>query len=296
MKKFTISVLLVFFITAAISQTAPARLKHFGFYLINTYVDDKYDGVPKTNYTDEVSSFTNLNQSLAFSPLQDVSGDVNAMNAECTKPFMSCEQIFWRRVDGNAPSGNNYDIYPDWQARWNTFKATNAATLTPGKIGCFYIADEPLWNGIPNAELAAVTDVIKNDYPAIPIFYIEEYPEVANMVVPASVDWIGFDQYFIFDPLHNTQYLAYLNTLKSKRSNNQKIFIIGDSRWIPQYQSQAGVTPADMASTIQSYYDLAVSDPDVIGLINYLWPGGFDGPGTLGARNLPQSVIDLLKT
>jgi chitodextrinase len=294
-KKIVFSSFLLFMVCNAFCQTAPARLKYFGFYLVNTFVDDKYDGVAKTNYTDEVSSFTNLNQSLVFNPLQDISGDVNAMNAECTKPFMACEQIFWRRVDGNAPSGNNYDIYPDWQARWNTFKATNAVSLTPEKIGCFYIADEPLWNGIPNEELAAVSDVIKNDYPAIPIFYIEAYPQVANMVVPASVDWIGFDQYFIFDPLNNSQYLGYLNALKSKRSNNQKIFIIGDSHWVPIYGSEGNVTPADMLSTVQSYYDLAVSDPDVIGLIEYEWPGGFDGAGSLGARNLPQAVIDKLK-
>jgi chitodextrinase len=295
MRKIIISLSLLLVVTTVVCQTAPARLKYFGFYLVNTFVDDKYDGVAKTNYTDEVSSFTNLNQSLVFSPAQDISGDVNAMNAECTKPFMACEQIFWRRVDGNAPSGNNYDMYPDWQARWNTFKATNAASLTPGKIGCFYVADEPLWNGIPNEELAAVTNLIKSDYPAIPIFYIEAYPQVANMVVPASVDWIGFDQYFIFDPLNNSQYLGYLSALKSKRSNNQKIFIIADAHWVPIYGSEGNVTPADMINTVQSYYDLAVSDPDVIGLIEYEWPGGFDGEGSLGARNLPQAVIDRLK-
>ena len=61
--------------------------------------------------------------------------------------------------------------------------------------------------------------------------------------------------------------LHYLNTLKSKRSNNQKIIIVGDTHWIPAYKNEAGVNESDMAATIQSYYDLAASEPDVIGLI-----------------------------
>ncbi len=33
-------------------------------------------------------------------------------------------------------------------------------------------------------------------------------------------------------------------------------------------------------------------DPDVIGIIGYLWPGGFDDPKQKGARNLAKNVID----
>jgi chitodextrinase len=293
MKNLLIALLSLFTGNAVIAQTAPSHLKFVGFYLVNTGVDDPTDGIAKTNYTDEVGYWTNLNQSLAYSPSQNITPDVNSMNAQCTKPFMACEQIFWHRVDGNAPSGNNYDLYPDWQARWNTFKATNGGSLTATKIGCFYIADEPVWNGIPFNELDAVAQTIKNDYPTIPVFYVEAYNQLNSMQIPVSVDWVGFDQYDIFSPSTNSQYLSYLSVLKSKRSNNQKIVIIGDTHWIPLYGTQ-GVSAGDMGATIQSYYDLAAGDPDVIGFIGYLWPGGFDEPGELGGRNLPAAVVNKL--
>ncbi len=50
-----------------------------------------------------------------------------------------------------------------------------------------------------------------------------------NLVVPTAVDWIGFDRYSVCDPANNAAYLCDLATLKSKRSNNQKIVIIGDA-------------------------------------------------------------------
>jgi chitodextrinase len=293
MKNLFISLLSLLFANSVVCQTAPSHLKYFGFYLVNTGVDDPNDNVVKTNYTDEVGYWTNLNQSLAADPGRNISSDLISMNNECTKPFMACEGIFWHRVDGNAPSGNNYDLYPDWQARWNTFKATNSASLTSAKIGCFYIADEPIWNGIPFNELDAVSQTIKNDYPTIPIFYVEAYNQLNTMQIPVSVDWVGFDQYDVFAPATNSQYLNYLSVLKSKRSNNQKILIIGDTHWVPLYGTQ-GVAASDMGATIQSYYDLAASDADVIGLIGYLWPGGFDEPGELGGRNLPTAVVNKL--
>jgi chitodextrinase len=291
MKKSIAFLLLIFFVGDAVCQ-APSHLKYFGFYLVNTGVDDKLDNVVKTNYIDEVGYWTNLNQSLAADPNRNISADLVSMNNECTKPFMAVEQIFWRRV-GSMPnkSGNNYDRYPDWQARWNTFKTINAAYLKPSKIGCFYVCDEPLWNDIPSSELDEVTQTIKNDFPSIPTFYVEAYPEVANMVVPLSMDWIAFDQYFIFDPKNNTTYKNYLSTLKSKRTNNQRILIIGDTHWVPSYGT-AGVTTTAMESTVQSYYDLAAADNEVIGLIGYLWPGGFDEPNELGGRNLPTNVVN----
>jgi hypothetical protein len=218
------------------ADSAPAHLKHYGFYLVNTGVADPNDRFKKTNYTDEVSAFTNLNQYAAFYPTQAVAADLQSMVGACTKPFMAVEQLFWYRADANAPSGNRYALFSDWRQRWASFKATNGASLTAANLGAFYIADEPVWNGIPFAELDVVTKQIKGDYPDIPTFYVEAQPVLGSMQVPTSMDWIGFDRYATFNPAVNSNYLADLAKLKSRRSNNQKIVIISETKWEPYYR------------------------------------------------------------
>ena len=209
-------------------------------------MDDPNDAVVKNNYTDEVSTFTNLNQYSVYFPAQTIGPDLDAMAAACTQPFMSISAIFWYRVDGNAPSGNRYALYPDWKARWTAFKSKNQAALKTSHVGALYLMDEPLWNGVPFAELDAVSQTLKADYPAIPILMVEDYTMLSSLRVPTTVDWIGFDRYSVFDPAKNAAYLRDLATLKSKRSNNQKIVIVGDAQWLPLYETEYGMTPLKM--------------------------------------------------
>ena len=216
------------------------------------------------------------------------------MVAACTKPFVAIASIFWYRIDANAPSGNRFELYADWRARWSAFKSKNQATLNTSRIGAFYLLDEPTWNGVSFADLDRVSQTLKTDYPSIPILLVEAYPALSALKVPVTVDWIGFDRYGIFDPAKNAAYLRDLAMLKSKRSNDQKIVIIGDTQWVPSYETDFGISPLKMGPTFDSYYELAASDPDVIGLLGYLWPAGFDGPKALGARNLPSAVQAVL--
>jgi hypothetical protein len=274
-----------------LAQSAPAHLRYFGYYLVDALVDDKTDNVVKLSYIDEVSYFTNLNQLAIYEYTDSVVDRVNAMNNQSQKPFLSIENAFWYQ-DGRttAPSQHNYTLRADYRARWNTFKANNASVLNASKIGCFYLFDEPVWNGVPFSELNSISQMIKSDFPSIPIMYVEAYKSLNEMQIPTTVDWVGFDQYSIFNPSTNAGYRANLSLLKSKRTNGQKIFIVADTHWIPEYQSVFGKTTYDMGPVLQDYYNLAASEPDVIGILGYLWIGGFDG---LGVRNMPQSVIDL---
>lgn len=48
--------------------------------------------------------------------------------------------------------------------------------------------------------------------------------------------------------------------------------------------------PEDMLGVAQSYAALAAREPDVVGVLGYLWPGGLEGPEQLGARELPGDV------
>jgi Secretion system C-terminal sorting domain len=274
------------------TNIAPPHLKYFGFYFIDVgYDDNPNDGIIKNNYTDEVASFTNLAQMATYYPAENLNARITSMNNQCVKPFVSLQEIFHTRVaDASTQSGYRYVIYPDYQTRWNLFKTTNGPSLTPEKIGALYLSDEPTFNGVSFTELNTICQLIKNDYPTIPILLVEAYVSINNLQVPTTVDWLGFDQYFMFNPSTNAGYLQNLANLKTKRSSpNQKIFITIDDSWIPSYGT-AGQTQAMMANTVQDYYDLAASDTDIVGLLSWIWPNGVDQPAHIGARSLPQNV------
>jgi Secretion system C-terminal sorting domain len=285
--------LLGFFISLqAYSQTAPPHLKQFGFVAIDCFYDDPLDASNITNYIAEVDTFSNLAHLCVFDYTDNIVSRVNSMNTYCVNPLLDIQSVFFQYVDTIAPSGANYDLYPNFTTRWTSFMNTNAAVLLPSKIGCFYIADEPFWTGISLADMDTVCALLKASFPSIPILLVEAYPTVNIMQVPQAMDWVGFDQYGIFDPQFDPAFLANLDTLKARLSSpNQKIMLIIDDQWLPYY-GLAGYPPDTMKYVVQNYYDLAVSDTNVIGLIGYIWPGGLDDPGHLGVRNLTQGVID----
>ncbi len=92
------------------------------------------------------------------------------------------------------------------------------------------------------------------------------------------------------DPGSDKRYLQNLRDLKSRRTTSeQKIVIVFEAQWMPDY-GKAGYQKEAMAELAERYYRLANSDPDVIGMVGFAWPGGLGGPDRFGARNLPESV------
>ena len=212
------------------------------------------------------------------------------MNDLCVKPILSTSGMFVYLANSNAPSGSNYDLYPDYLTRWNTFKTTNASVLNSSQIEMIYVCDEPTWNGLTFGELDTICTTIKNDFPDIPLIFVEGWPTLSKVQVPTTVDWIGFDHYGIADVSTDTTYLAWLDTLKSKRSTpNQRIMLVFDNEWNSSFWP-AGWQPDTMEQVFEHYYDLAMADTNIIGLAGFTWPG--IAPGWLGARSLPQNVID----
>jgi hypothetical protein len=293
MKK-TLTILFALSVSAILNaQTAPSHLKYFGFAIIDCLYDDPIDGDTTTNYIAEVDSFSNIAQMCVYDYNDNIISRVNLMNSYCILPILHIQNMFYELVDNSAPSGENFDLISNFTSNWNTFKSTNSSVLNITKIAAFYIADEPFWNGMTFQDLDTVCKLIKTDYPDIPIMLIEAYGALSILQVPTKVDWLGFDEYGIFNPDIDQTFLADLALLKSKRSTpDQDVFLVIDDQWLPLY-GNAGFTPDTIRFMVQNYYNLAASDPDIIGLIGYLWPGGLDDPGQLGVRNMPQSVIDI---
>lgn len=270
------------------------HIKYFGFSLIDVYWDDPLDAEVKTNYIDEVSSFTNIADILVLNPEDNIINRLQLMNTNTVKAYLHLNELFFELVDANAPSGSNYNLRSDYKERWNLFLQNNDLIGNSSLVQAFYLGEEPTWNGISFQELKLASDYIKSTTNDIPILLIEAHPILSELQVPESVDWVGFDHYFIKDPKNDPAFLNELTVLKSKISNDdQKLVLVLDSHYIQEIHGDlSNISQIEMALVANSYYELAQSEPKVIALIGYTWPGGFDTTSALGARQLPQQVKD----
>lgn len=268
-------------------------LRYFGYALVDCGFDDPTDTTTKTNYVTEVSPFSNIAQMSVFDPDENIIDRLQLMSQNGLKAFLDVHAIFFVGTpDVTQGSGMNFDIHPHYQQRWDNFVRNNNLLQSNSTIAAFYVADEPVWNGISFTELKRATDAIKSSFPSVPTAIVEAPGGIDALQVPASIDWIGFDRYAIPRPDTDPAFRSELTLLKSKRSRaSQRIVLVMDAQWFPFY-GDAGYPESSMATVATSYYNLAKLDPDVIGIIGYLWPGGFDDPQQKGTRNLPQNVID----
>ena len=270
------------------------HVKYFGFTLIDTQWDDPTDNQTKTNYIDEVHGFSNIADILVTNPSDNIISRITEMNHLQVKPILHLSEIFFELVGTSSPSGTEYNLRTNYQSRWNEFVNVNHLLINQDLIQSFYIGEEPTWNGLSFLELKSASDYVKSTIPTVPIMVIEAYPIIDQLQIPNSVDWIGFDHYFIKDPNTNSEYLSELNNLKSKFTNaEQNLVIVMDAHYINSMHGDfGGMALNEMDRVANSYYELAKSDPKTIALLGYFWPSGFDSPKSIGARNMPKTVIE----
>lgn len=278
--------------TPAPNSSAAGTTKYFGYALVDCGFDDPLDLEVKNNYVTEVAAFSNIAQMCAYDPADNLVSRLKLMSDNGIQAILSVQGIFFEgKPDATQGSGMKFTLYPNYLDRWNNFVHNNNLTQQVAHIAAFYIADEPNWNGISNAELQIAADAVKSTFPTLPIAMSEAATNISTLVVPNSVDWIGLVHYAIPSPDTNSTFKNELSLLKSKRTNSsQKIFLAMDAQWLPFYGAE-GFSESYMASVATSYYNLASSDPDVIAIIGYTWAGGFDSPQQKGVRELPSNVL-----
>ncbi|QIE58734.1 hypothetical protein G5B37_03895 [Rasiella rasia] len=273
-------------------ESINAHIEYFGFTIVDTYWDDPTDSEVKTNYADEIHNFSNIADILVVNPNDNIVQRTQTFADLDLKAILHLNELFFVLIDNNSPSESNYDLRTDYQERWNEFKTINQSILSTNYIGTFYIGEEPTWNGITFTELDAVARLLQTEFPNIPTMIIEAYPSLNDLQVPQTVDWIGFDRYFVENPNTNFEFQQDWNTLQSKISDpNQKIMIILDSHYINWAHGDfGGIELTQMDDVAENYYELAKSDEKVIGILGYFWPNGFDISESIGARGMPQNV------
>lgn len=299
MKRILAYILISFFLIACKKddessslENSNSHIENFGFTIIDTYWDDPTDSEIKTNYADEIHSFSNLADILVVNPSDNLIQRAQIFADFELKAILHLNELFFELVDNNSPSQSNYDLRPDFQERWNEFKSVNQSILNTNYIGAFYIGEEPTWNGITFIELNTVAQLLQIEFPNVPTMIIEAFPSLNDLQVPETIDWIGFDRYFVENPNTNFEFQQDWETLKTKISNqNQKIMVVLDSHYIEWAHGDFGnIDLTQMGEVANNYYELAKSDEKVIGILGYFWPNEFDIPESIGARGMPQSV------
>ncbi|NOQ73505.1 MAG: hypothetical protein GQ574_15980 [Crocinitomix sp.] len=279
-------------IQEAFPEKTNPNLVHFGYTLVDVYWDDPTDDTDKINYIDEVAPFSNIADLLVISPEDDIRERLTLMQSYDVKGVLHLHELFFELVGTTeSMSGSDYDLRTDYKERWDTFISTNEFDTDISALGCFYLGEEPTWNSISTEDFTAASDYIKATIPSIPILLVEAYPAVEALEVPASVDWIGFDHYFLADPATNSDFQAELTDLKSKKLDHQDLILVLDAHYIPFAHGSSGISKLDMDVVARNYYKLANAETDVVGMIGYHWPSGFDFASAIGARGLPSNVL-----
>jgi hypothetical protein len=278
--------------TVSAQRSPSPRLGFFGYAMVDCGVHDRFIPSPSGNYVSEVAAFTNIGQLCVFDPGEDIGARLALMQSNGMLALLSVQALLFEGApDASTGSGMRYRLRADFQRRWSRFVNLNRLHGRTAAIGAFYLADEPAWNGIPPAELGAAAELLKSTFPATPIMLIEAAPAIGALVVPRAVDLIGFDLYGVADPAADPAYRSRMAELKARRSRpDQRLVVVMEGQWLPAYDGQ-GVDAGLMATVAQRYFALAESDPEVVAMVGYLWPGGVAGPWHRGSRNLPPAVI-----
>ncbi len=245
-----------------------ASLRYFGYFAARLTPTDG-DHLP------EVTSRTNLNW-VQFSDFDKTRVEVldHCSVGGC---IVSAANEFFKGCDvANGPC----DLYPDYAARWQRLASLVAPRID--KVAAFFVKDEPQVYGASAAEVETAARTIAATYPTIPVMMNEAGPQLsATYQVPPSVDWVGFDWYCQpFSTVEKT--LALLSSLTTA---NQSLFLFPEAAPLAVCNGAAGhATDAEIAKLQYSYYNLALKNPRVIGLLNY----GFWTDRT--PAQLPQTV------
>ncbi|MBS1679722.1 MAG: hypothetical protein JST08_20335 [Actinobacteria bacterium] len=257
-------------LAAEASPAQASSLRYFGYFAARL---TQADG----NHLDEVAGRSNLNWVQISDPDRYRPEVLDACApAGC---IVSTGNEFFR--DCTAVHDPECELYPNYRERWAHL--AEAVGTRIDKVGAFYLMDEPQYRGATPAELETAAKTIKATFPTIPVMMVEAGPQVTSALqVPASVDWVGFDWYC--RPFKTIE--EKLAVLTDRIGAAQSLFLVPEAAPLEACGGSAGhATDAEIAALQYRYYDLALSNPRVIGLLAFgFWTSGY------GSAQLPQTV------
>jgi len=194
---------------------------------------------------------------------------------------------FYEPVEVPGRPRPEFDLRADFRQRWQDAIAGKEAALE-ALAEFFYVADEPNWNGISRTELEDAHLEIKRSMPgARTVTSFNRMLDISwfeGWDVPT--DAVAYHHYGVLDPRVDPDFQANVMLIKSYAPGKEFIYVM-DSWWTAALHGDAGLAPADMAQVAENYYDMALDDPDAVGIVGFYWPSFSEGTG---ARDLPGDV------
>ncbi len=271
-----------------LSAVGPANaqspiLHSFGFTAIACEIDDPHDATTKTDYSDEVAAFTNLNQVCLLE-------DPAAFTAKLVRvsqlydPLIAVEPLFFTFSETAGA------LLPERNLLWPIYRdAILASGLDPTRI-VFYLIDEPTLRNLPLAEVATAAQEIRTDFPNSRLMMVEAFDDTRPVSIIPEIDLWGFDHYFLRDPGADPAFMTQLNDAAAKLAPRQKLALIMDANYTDVHE-YFGLKPEDMGDVAKNYLTLAQSRTDIAALLGYTWVS-IDGLHEFGARNMPPEVVE----
>ena len=235
------------------------HLKYFGYYL----------GASEAfgNFMDEFEDHCNLvnvwGNDVEFLEMAKL------MNL---KAILSIGYIF-RKCEGSNC------LHDDYLERWNAY----ADMILPyiDNIFAFYPYDEPYLNGNPIADQEKVIQAIKSRFSDKLIYVTYAFLSVSSgMEIPQGYDIVTITP--DYGDFSGSDMQDSLNILKTNLTQGQKIILTGDGFSFDKMPSEA--EQYTRVITAREYYNIAKSDPQIIGILTFIWPSFYLGSGV---RDMP---------
>ncbi|GAA1560777.1 hypothetical protein GCM10009789_12570 [Kribbella sancticallisti] len=242
---------------APVDAIAATQLRYFGYFAARI---TEAGG----NHLPEIKGRTNLNW-VNISDFSRYAPEVLEQCAPNSCIVYTGHEFFTGCDQANSP---NCDLYANYRDRWLRLAKVVEPYLS--KIAGFYLKDEPYHRGASPEEVAISARTIKETYPDKPVMMVEAGPKVTDtMVVPADVDWVGFDWYC--EPIDRIE--RTLRTLESRTTETQRLFLLPQTTPLKACGTRPGYqTDAELTVLQRQYADLAARHPRVIGLMGFgLW-------------------------
>lgn len=262
---------------------SPAKaLDFFGYVGVMCDFDDPLDDTTLTDYSAEVAGFTNANHVCLPADPADWANRISQANAQF-RPVLSVEGAF--DFAGAGPDG------PESRAVWPILRdAIIASQVDPARI-IFYLVDEPTLRGIDPVAVDRAAAILRTDFPTAEVLLVEACGMDGPPPIAPHLTLWGFDCYTYADPAASPAFMTYLDLVRRRLGPDQRMVLVMDANHT-EYHAAAGVALNDMGDVARAYAALALSRPEVVGMLGYTWAGGIDSPTELGVRDMPQAVID----
>lgn len=239
----------------------------------------------------------NVETVVVTSAADDLRSRLSFLNSRGQRAVVILDSLLFRPDPAlNTPCGtNSWRIRLDFVAKFDNWLTLNASAIVPANVAFLVVNTEVNNRCVAASQVDQAAQYVSSRLPLLPTVAGYDATRGAQplpQTIPASLAGVAFYQYHILDPRTDASYQANLNYLKARMTPAQRLVLVPDG-FYDSFHVADGWPKWYLGNLALNYANLAASDPKVVGLVFFRWPGFFEfGETKLGVRDLPQGVRD----